>query len=60
MTPNYALQRTPRSLARSAPLMDLNEGMLEVARSQPIPAGAAGVAWVQSSARRQTAQTLYG
>jgi SAM-dependent methyltransferase len=30
--------------------LDLNEGMLEVARSQPIPAGAAAVAWVQSSA----------
>jgi ubiquinone/menaquinone biosynthesis C-methylase UbiE len=30
--------------------LDLNESMLEVARSQPIPAGAAGVAWVQSSA----------
>jgi SAM-dependent methyltransferase len=28
----------------------INEGMLEVARSQPIPAGAAAVAWVQSSA----------
>jgi len=30
--------------------LDLNESMLEVARSQPIPAGAAAVAWVQSSA----------
>ena len=30
--------------------LDLNEGMLEVARSQPIPVGAAAVAWVQSSA----------
>ena len=30
--------------------LDLNEGMLEVARSQPIPTGAAAVAWVQSSA----------
>lgn len=28
--------------------LDLNESMLEVARSQPIPAGAAAVAWVQA------------
>jgi SAM-dependent methyltransferase len=30
--------------------LDLNEGMLEVARAQPIPAGEAAVVWVQSSA----------